>query len=102
MAERGKARYSLISVGSNTTVKSTPGTLYAVHVYPANGATVRIEDGELGATIDFNAAAGSSTIDLQSGYASAAPAFIGYGPGIGFEKLTLAATSNARLAVFWE
>lgn len=103
MSERGKALYATLSTGSNTNVKSGAGTLYAVHVFPANGSSVRIEDAtDLGAAPNLNTS-GTSTIELQSGYTSATPAFVGFGPGVGFNTgLTIAATSNARVVAIYE
>ena len=75
MGERGKARYTFISAGSNTTVGTGARTLYRVHVSPANGTTVRIDDAtDLGATPNLNAT----------------------------DTATIAATSNAKLTVVWE
>jgi len=103
MSERGKARYTFISAGSNTLVKSGAGTLYRVAVLPANGAVVRIDDStDLGATPDLNAS-GTATIAYSGVFASTAPGTIDLGPGIGFNSgLVLAATSNAKLTVVWE
>lgn len=103
MSERGKARYTFVSAGSNTTVKSGSGTLYRVAVSPANGTTVRIDDDlDLGATPNLNTT-GSGTIAYTGVFGSTAPGDIDFGPGIGFNTgLTLAATSNAKLTVVWE
>lgn len=95
--ERGKAKYSYISAGSNTTVKSSPGTLYRVLSSNPSGSVIRVEDGDIGTTPNFNAAGDTDTIALQGG------ATLDFGPGIGFNtQLTIAATSNARLTVVYE
>lgn len=100
--ERGKARYALVAEGSNTTVKRTAGSLYGLLVAPANGASVRVEDAtDLGATPDLNAT-GASTIARIGTYAAATPDEVGFGPGVGFSALTIAATSNARVTVVYE
>lgn len=103
MSERGKASVSNVSLGSNTTVKSSPGTLYRVLVSPANGATVWLEGAaDLGASPNLNAAPGAATIAKISEYASAVPDTIDFGPGVGFDALTVAASSNARLGIVYE
>jgi len=103
MTERGKARYTVLSAGSNTTVKSSAGTLYGLNIRPANGTIVRAEDAiDLGATPDLNAS-GAATIEYLGTYSSSAPDSLSFGPGIGFNSgLTIAATSNARVGVVWE
>ena len=103
MAERGKAHYTFISAGSNTTVGTGARTLYRVHVSPANGTTVRIDDAtDLGAAPNLNAT-GTATIASAGVFASTAPGIIDFGPGVGTNAgITLAATSNAKLTVVWE
>ena len=96
MAERGRARYSLIAAGSNTTVKSSPGSLYTIVSSNPSGSTIRVADAlNLGTTPDFNTV-GNATI---TNIGAAAVDFL---PGIGFEALTVAATSNARITVVYE
>lgn len=97
MSERGKARYTFISSGSNTTVQSGAGTLYRVISSNPSGGTVRIDDSvSLGQAPDLNST-GTATI-VNVGAAS-----IDFGPGIGFNTgLTLAASSNARVTAVWE
>ena len=95
MAERGKARYTHISAGSNTTVGTGARTLYRV-INATTGSITRVEDGDLGQSPDFNAAGDTDTIAIGSGT-------LDFGPGIGVNtKITVAATSNARLTVVWE
>lgn len=103
MSERGKARYALISAGSNTTVKTGSGSLYGLYIRPANGASVRVEDAaNLGAAPDLNNPSASS-IALLGTYASAAPDVVTFTPGIGFnDGLTVAASSNTRITVVYE
>lgn len=100
MSERGKARSTIISTGSNTTVKSTPGTLYRVNWTKPTGSTIRVEgDANLGASPNLNAS-GSATIIL--GLAATTDYDIPFGPGVGFDGLSIAASSNARVSVVWE
>ena len=95
MAERGKARYTYLSAGSNTTVKSSPGTLYRV-INSVTGSVTRVEDGDLGQSPNFNDTGDTDTIAIASGT-------LDFGPGIGFNsQLTVAATSNSRVTVIWE
>lgn len=93
--ERGKAKYAFISAGSNTTVKSTAGTLYRV-INATTGSVTRVEDGDIGQNPNFNATGDTDTIALTGGT-------LDFGPGIGFNtQLTVAATSNARVTVVYE
>lgn len=96
MAERGKASYTFISAGSNTSVKSTAGTLYRIISSNPTGSVVRVEDGDMGTTPNFNTF-DTDTIALSGG----SP--LDFGPGVGFNtKLVVAATSNARLTIVYE
>lgn len=100
--ERGKARYVEIAAGSNTTIKTTPGTIYGVHAFgTTQGGAVRIEDGELGASPDLNATA-STTILRATSITSNGRDFLDLSPGVGFGKLTIAATSNTRVVAVYE
>ena len=102
--ERGKARYTYISTGSNTTVKSTPGTLYRVVGSHAAGGTVLVDDsaGGIGANPNFNSAAPTSTLIGSFGTLATATV-VDLGPGIGFNTgLTVAASSNAHVTVVYE
>lgn len=103
MSERGKARYTFISAGSNTTVKTGSGTLYRVTIAPANGTVVRVDDAtDLGAAPNLNAG-GAATIAYTGTFGSTVPGVLDFGPGVGFnDGLTLAATSNAKLSVVYE
>ena len=98
MAERGKARYSTLALGSNATIASAPGTLYAVVSTNPSGSSVRLDDSaNLGATPDLNAM-GANTITIVSG-----GSYFHFGPGIGFNTgLSAAATSNARVTIVYE
>ena len=90
-----------ISAGSNTRVKSGAGTLYGIHVSPANGATILVQDSAtgLGAAPNFNSDTHTGIIGRIGMYASAVPDFIDF-KGVHFgDGLTVAATSNARLIV---
>lgn len=98
MGERGSgpARYAFVSTGSNTNVKATPGVLYRVISSNPAGSVVRIEDGDMGTTPNFNSS-DSDTIAVSAG------PVIDFGPGVGFNsKLIVAATSNARVTVVYE
>jgi len=96
MSERGKAQTLIVAAGSNTSVKSTPGTLYRILSTNPSGSTVRVEGGDMGTTVDFN------TYDATDTIANVGGALLDFGPGVSFEKLTVAATSNARLTVVYE
>jgi hypothetical protein len=103
MAERGKAKYAYISAGSNTAVKSSPGTLYSITVSAGNGATVVVDDsaGGIGTTPNYNTDP-TSTLIGRFGLFAATPTTLMF-DGIGFNTaLHVAATSNARLTVEYE
>lgn len=99
MAEPGKAYTSIIATGSNSTVKSTAGSLYRVNWTKPSGGTIRIEQADLGATPDLNAS-GSDTLFL--GLAATTDFDISLEPGVSFRKLVIAATSNARVTAVYE
>jgi len=100
MTERGKARSSTISVGSNTTIKATPGTLYRINWSKPTASSIRIDaSADLGTTPDLNAS-GADTIFY--GLAASTNYDIEFGPGVGFDGLSVAATSNARVNVIYE
>jgi hypothetical protein len=105
MPVRGTASWKLVSTGSNTTIKATPGSLYALQVTPGNGGTVRVDgSANLGATPNLNTT-GTDTIGLYGPYSmtsNTVPVTITFGPGIGFEGLSLAATSNTRTLAIYE
>ena len=91
-----------IASGSNTTVKSTMGNLYGIYAFPTGqGGSVRVEDGELGAAPDLNAT-GSDTIIRVTALASNTANYTDLKPGVGFGKLTIAATSNTRVVALYE
>ena len=92
---RGTASYAFISAGSNTSVKAAPGSLYRILSSNPSGSIVRVEDGDMGATPNFNTT-DTDTIWLGGG------STLDFGPGIGFDMLTVAATSNARLTIVYE
>lgn len=102
MSERGKASYSYLSAGSNTTVKSGRGSLYAIVVTPAAGSTVHVVDSvSVGTTPNYNTDL-TGTIAKVGPFVDAEPEAIDFG-GLGFNTgLTIAATSNARLTVVYE
>lgn len=101
MAERGKARWAMVSTGSNTTIKRSAGSLYSVTVVPTAATPgVRIEGkADLGTAPNMNAV-GADTIITQGGLP--ATTTYDFGPGIGFDGLSVAATSNARITVVYE
>lgn len=91
-----------ISAGSNTTVKSTMGNLYGIFAFPTGqGASVRAEGADLGATPDLNAS-GSSTLIRVTALTSNAINYVDLTPGVGFAKLVIAATSNTRVVAVYE
>lgn len=105
MAERGKARSTIISDGSNTNIKQTPGTLYRINWTKPTDGTLRVENGELGATPELNPAmlsASDLTSTILLGLAATTDYDVPFGPGVGFDKLDIAATSNARVTVIYE
>lgn len=102
MSERGKHRTTYVSAGSNTTIKSTPGSLYSINVQPQNGAVVLVVDNpNLGTTPDYNVDTATGLIGRFGTYTGTAPDIIAFA-GIGFDALTVAATSNTRLVVEYE
>jgi hypothetical protein len=105
MADRGKASWTFISAGSNTTVKATPGTLYALQVTPGNGGVIKVNGSPtMGQFTDMNSVSGD-TIGLYGPFAMTSntiPDTITFGPGIGFEGLSIAATSNTRVLAVYE
>jgi hypothetical protein len=98
-ADRGPVRALTISAGSNTTVKSGPGRLHRINWTKPDDSTIRIENGQLGATPDLNNP-GART--LFFGLAATTDATLDFSPGVGFEDLTIAATSNAKVNVVYE
>lgn len=101
MSERGVLKNTLIAAGSNTTVKSTPGSLYRIIVANANGGTVWVEGAANLSAPNFNGSPNSATIGILGPF-TAVPASIDFGPGIGFDALDIAATSNARVTAIYE
>jgi len=102
MSERGRILTAEIAAGSNTTIKSTAGTIYGAHVFATSqGGSVRIEDGELGATPDLNLT-GGTTILRATSITSNGRDFLDLSPGVGFGKLTIAGTSNTRIVALYE
>lgn len=97
MSERSKASFAFISAGSNTAVKSTPGTLYGIVSSNPTGSIIRVDDGDMGTSPNYNGFGAPYTIALAGG------TYLDFSPGIGFNtQLTVAATSNARLTVIYE
>ena len=95
MAERGKARYTYISAGSNTSVGTGARTLYAV-LGSQTGAVVRVEDGDMGQSPNFNGTGDTDTVYIG-------PIPVDFNMGIGLNsQINVSATSNARLTVIWE
>lgn len=98
----GRNLTSEIASGSNTTVKSTMGSLYGIFAFPTGqGASVRVEDGDLGAAPDLNAS-GTDTIIRMTALSSNAVNYVDLKPGVGFGKLVIAATSNTRVVALYE
>lgn len=103
MSERGKAKYVTIAAGSNTTVKNAPGSLYQVVVNQTGFGTVWLEDAkDLGVAPNFNASPTATTIAHFSVASNNTPASIEFDPGVGFDALTVAATSNTRFSIYYE
>ena len=109
MAERIAHRYAYVSDGSNTTVKTGPGSLYSIQVSPGHGSTLTIVDSaDLGAAPDLNSDSLTGIIGRVGEWSTSSNgikpspdtlSFVGLGFNVG---LTLAATSNARLIVEYE
>lgn len=103
--ERGKASWKFLAAGSNTTIKSTGGTLYALQVTPGNGGIVKVNgSATMGQSTDMNTVS-TDTIGLYGPFAMTSntiPDTITFGPGISFEGLTIAATSNTRVLAIYE
>jgi hypothetical protein len=95
--ERGKARYSHISSGSNSRVKSGAGTLYRIISSNPSGGTIRVDDSlDLGQSPNLNAS-GSDTI------VNASASVLDFGPGLGINAgIVVAASSNAKVTVVYE
>lgn len=89
-----------ISAGSTTQVRSGPGSLYGVHITPANGASVVFIDATDAGSIASNFAQDPIGIFARIGvYAAATPDFIEM-KGVHFNSgLIVSATSSARLTV---
>lgn len=107
MAERGKARYTRVSAGSNTLIKSGSGTLYGLTYEAPDGAIFLMVDGlNLGAVPDLNAEPAGTVIRFSVGSNTGNRQWSddqAYSPGIGFNTgLVYAATSNARGTIRWE
>lgn len=102
MSDRGRAYFRLVSSGSNTTVKSTAGTLHRVIVQPTAATPgIRLDaNANLGATPNLNTT-GSDTI-IQQGGLPAGQTTYDFSPGVSFPGLSVAATSNARVTVIYE
>lgn len=94
------SRVTFLSAGSNTTVSSSPGVLYGIHVSGANGGTVLVADNDdLGATPNFNAVNQTGLIASIGPLANAGVHAVPF-HGARFENgLTVAATSNAKVTV---
>ena len=109
MAERGKNKTVYSSTGSNFTVKSTPGSLYGINVMPGNGGVVLLVNGAgtLGASPNYNSDSITGLIARLGPYSTSSngvvpnPDLIAFA-GIGFDALTIAASSNTRLLVEYE
>ncbi len=96
MAERGKARSTFLSSGSNNVVLRAPGTLYGV--YFAGTGAVRIDDSHSFAqgALDLNATSSNTLGRFANG------AIV---PGIGFNTGLVAAfatSSNTGVTVVYE
>lgn len=102
MAERGKHFTTYVALGSNTTIKATAGSLYSIQVSPSSNSTVvLVNSANLGATPNLNSDSLTGLIGRVGPFASTEPQLIAFA-GIGFDALTVAATSNARLIVEYE
>ena len=105
MPVRGTASYKLISDGSNTTVKPSPGSLYAIQIAPGWGGLVKVNGSStMGQSTDMNSDSADTIFrfgPFSTTSNSVSPTYT-FGPGIGFEGLTIAATSNTRVLAVYE
>ena len=93
---------TLISSGSNTTVLSTPGKLYGIHVSDANGGVVLVADAiNLGATPNYNVATQSGLIERIGPLQNAGPVTVNFHGARLYSGLTIAATSSAKVTAFY-
>jgi len=99
MSERGKALYSVSSVGSNTVAKRAPGSLYSITTSGVAGSIVRIDDAH-----SFN----QGVLDINASSSNTIGRFLGsvntvFGKGIGFNTgLDFAASSNSTVTLEYE
>lgn len=95
------SRYTHIATGSNTTVVSTAGNLYSVHIDRGNGGTVLLADStDLGATPNYNTDP-TAVIRRIGTIADAGPHEYDF-KGVHFDNgLTVAASSSASVTVYW-
>lgn len=101
------SRITKLSTGSTTLVKNAPGTLYAVHVFPVNGASVQIADiatapnptsGGFDFSITSTVSGSNWSYRTQVYGSSSGPEYIDF-KGLQFSQLTVSATSSARVDV---
>lgn len=96
MTWRGPASSVVVSVTSNYAVKTSAGVLYAVETNGVAGSLAYLNDGEIGASgPDFNNP-GADALAIVSGDMSLGP------EGVGFDKLDVALTSNARATIVYK
>lgn len=96
-------KVAYVALGSNTTIKSGAGTLYGVAIGGAAGGTfVALDSVSIGNAPDYNAIGRSvpSNLAILPGLA-ATPSYIDL-PGRFSTGLTVAATSNADLSIFYD
>ena len=100
------SKVAYISAGSSTRVKDGPGSLFGVWFAPVAGSTLVMADNpDLGASgPNFNALTSvTSTIAFPGVYpASPVPAYFDAHAFRFANALTVAATSSARVSVFYE
>lgn len=97
-------RFSYIALGSNTTVKAGEGYLYGLTVSGANGGSVVVQD-----SIGIGVTPNLVTLPTAVGSNIAHIATLGATPtewrmfGVPFQDgLTIAATSNANITVYFD
>ena len=100
------SKSSYVSAGSSTRVKDGPGTLFGVWFEPFVGSSLVLADNpNLGASgPDFNLATSiTSTIGFHGPWpANPEPAFFDAHALRFANALTVAATSSARVSIFYE
>lgn len=97
------SRTTFISTGSNTAVSTSAGTLYGIHIDNANGAVVLVQDSAtgLGAAPNYNSTSITGLITRIGPTQNAGNVSVNMHGAHFNDGLTVAASSNASVTVFW-